>query len=71
MPCHAETVKMDKCPGLWGFQNLLNQIQYKKNAILQPSEERSKYNKISKISHINVKTKRVVKAPSRSQYNEG
>jgi hypothetical protein len=29
MPRHAETVKMDKCPGLWGFQNLLNQIQYK------------------------------------------
>ena len=29
------------------------------------------YKQISKISHTNVKTKRVVKAPSRSQYNEG
>jgi hypothetical protein len=32
MPRHAEPIKMDKCPGLWGFQKfrtLPNSIQNK------------------------------------------
>jgi hypothetical protein len=50
MPRHAETVKIDKCPGLWGFQNLLNQIQYKVSAILQYQKDN-----LVKVLYIHIK----------------